>query len=334
MEIHVTERATFKACRRLWYYQSREHLKRLRESKNALWLGRGYHYALAEYYLRYKQEPVLDLESTKLFIVGKFHEWLSSKITFEERLSLATSEEAELEEMITLAEGMLTGYIDTYYQKDTFEVVGVEMPLRVKIPGTKHYLVGTLDMLVRQKGKLWVVDHKGFTQFADPEDLELDDQMTAYMYLVSKVLGEVPGGAIYNQLRKKLPVKPVVLKSGKALSKDKSIDTTHALYMQAILENGFDPTDYADILAKLKLNEFYKREPIYRNKAELQTFEKHLVEEVREMTKKHLALYPSPSKDCKWRCRDYKILCKCQNEGGDIESLKDSLYIVDAERSL
>lgn len=66
-----------------------------------------------------------------------------------------------------------------------------------------------------------------------------------------------PDGFAVNVIRKKVPKKPPLLKSktkdGKArISKSQGTDTTHALYLESILENGLDPNDYEDVLDRLQ----------------------------------------------------------------------------------
>lgn len=311
--IHVTERARFKGCRRSWHFQDKECLQRPVDRMDARWIGRGIHAGLAGYYLG--KDPIVS-----------FHDWLDAK------LSQSEHDATVLEEIVTLVGGILLGYIEYARANDSFDVVAVEESFTVPIPGTRNRLVGTLDLVVRDRGKLWVIDHKSVRTFVSPDTLDLDDQMTAYLYLVWKHFGEMPKGAIYNQLRKKLPVEPLLLKSGQALSRDKSIDTTTEKYLAAIRAHGFDSEEYADILEKVACNEFFRREIIPRNTNELQTFEENLVFESREMASKQTPIYPNPSRDCIY-C-DYIQLCKAQNERGDVESLKKALFVVEAGRRL
>jgi hypothetical protein len=317
--IHVTERQTFKACRRQWKYQYQEHLVPRREESGALWIGRGVHYALANYYVGKDPDTALQ-------------EWLDIKLAERYESTGGTPIDPKLEESITLMRDMVSRYPDFARQNDDWEVVAVEKPFSVKIPTTQGRLEGTLDLVVRRNGRLWVVDHKTFASFVSPDQLELDDQMTAYLWLVQQIFKEVPAGAIYNQLRKSIPKKPALLKDGLRFSKDKSIDTTEEIYLAAVQEQGFDPNDYQDILEKLRLNEFFKREIIARNPNELDSFEANLIDEYRQMTTKRRPLYPSPSRDCQW-C-DYRTLCKAENEKGDVKSLRDYLYETRLERRL
>ncbi len=320
-EIHVTERSTFKFCRRMWKYSYLESLVPIAEPKNAMWAGRGIHYGLAEFY-RKRRDPI-----------EGFEEWLRTVIPDSDWQTMWQEEKDQIKATQQLVHPLLQGYVDFATRCDDWEIVAVEDPIRIKIPHTKTYLIGTLDLLVRRNGRLWVVDHKSVASFADPEYLDFDDQMTAYLWLVWQKYKEFPAGAVYNQLRKKVPAEPQLLKSGLALSKDKSIDTTRKVYLDTILKHNFNPVDYADILSRLELNEFYKREFVVRNQHSLETFSRDLTDEARTMLTKGIPLYPSPSRDCTWAC-SYKVLSRAESEGGDVDSLKEALFKVQKERSL
>lgn len=325
-EVHVTDRATFKFCRRKWKYQCKEHLVPVTEARNALWIGRGLHYGLAHYYrgvqVGKKHDPM-----------DGFNEWLNLVLPKDVWDALWPEELAQIESLKELASSMLSGYVKKYSKEDDFEIVAVEEPIRIPVPGVNAVLIGTLDLLVRRKKRLWVVDHKNVSNFADPEYLDFDDQMTAYLWEVWKKYGEFPAGAIYNQLRKKIPAVPDVLKSGAALSKNKGIDTTPEIYREAIQKYGFNEADYTDILLSLQHNEFYRRELVARNHHELETFSANLTAEIKEMMDPKIALYPHPNKDCIFMC-PYKTLSRAESSGGDVEALKASSFEVRLERRL
>lgn len=285
-----------------------------KEPMKALWIGRGLHYGLAQYY-RDGSDPVIAMK-----------EWLDLKVPPKDYAEMWEDEKQQLRDVETLLTAMLTNYLPYAEANDDFEIVAVEEPISIRIPGTYLWLQGTLDVVLRRRGKLWVLDHKGYQAFVDPSDLELDDQMTAYLWLVYMKYGEMPAGAIYNQLRKKVPAEPMLLKDGKRLSKDKSIDTTPEIYRAAIKANNFDEADYEEFLHNLEGNEFFRREYIARSEYELTHFATNLKEELREMKKPNLPLYPNPGRDCSWGC-SYKMLCLCENTGGDLKGLIDANYM-------
>lgn len=323
MEIHVTDRQAFRRCRRKYQYGYVEHLKPLSESKSGMWFGRGGHYALAEHYLGASREEVLEAPDV----------WFNQAVSDEDWASMDQMSKTQATESMDLLKALLGRYLDHYEGPDRdWEILQVETPLRKKIPGTSHWLVGTIDLLVKWRNRIWVVDHKFYKDLSKPEDLELDDQMTAYAWLVRECLGVNPAGAIHNQIRKKLPSVPELLKSGTAISRA-ATDTDYAIYLREIERHGFDPADYAEVLTKLGAQDdrFFRRIPIFRNKHELDTFALNLKGEVKDMVKKGQIMYPNPNRDCGWDC-EFRTLCKAENEGGDVDGLKKGLYQVNSER--
>jgi len=315
-EVHVTERAMFKRCRRKWKYQCLWELVPKHEQLGALWIGTGVHYGLAEYY-KNKRDP---WEATQ--------EWIDLKLPTLNLENMWPEERAQVTGSLSLMESILTGYVAFAQTKDDFKVIDVEEPLRVHVPGTRVALVGQLDVLVRRgrRSDLWVMDHKTAVQYINVVNLEMDDQMTAYLWLTWRVHGEIPGGALYNELRKKIPARPEPLARG-GLSKNKNCDTTYEIYLQAVKDNDLDPKDYEDILEFLrnKPDGFYRREIVARTKYELEHFAENLVPEVKAMNSKLTPLYPSPTRDCSWDC-PYRDLCLCETTGGHLDGLIESLF--------
>jgi hypothetical protein len=257
----------------------------------------------------------------------EFEEWLKRRISKSELAALDEGDRKRFNDAVELVRSMLDGYPAFAKRADDWkEVVAVEKTITQKIPGTEVYLRGSPDLIVRRKGRLWIVEHKSYVSFVDPRDLELDDQMTAYCWLVLKEYGQMPAGAIYNQFRKKIPKTPQLLKNG-TLSKKKNIDTTYAKYVEAVKKYKLRKADYEDVLKKISFKEFYRREIIARSPRELTTFEENLKAEALEMTSVHTVLYPNATHECNARCI-FTLLCKAENEGGDLASLIEHNYVI------
>jgi len=289
-----------------------DRLKRRGLNFGARWLGSAVHVGLDAHH--HGNDPV-----------EAFLKWANETI---EDVALSLSQETEWSDQVDLGKSILTRYVDYSQAHDHWEVVAVETTLQARLPRTHTYLVGTVDLLVRQRdGKLWVVDNKTCKSFVDPMDVELDDQMTSYLWLVEQNYGERPGGAIYNELRKKIPATPYELKNG-GLSKSKSIDTTPEVYLAAVLEHGLDPMDYVDMFQKLEHNDFFRRTPIMRTRPEIEAFAEDLAEisrEIRKCLSGNAYVYGSFSRNCSWGC-DFLPLCRAAKMLGDVESLKQVMY--------
>lgn len=121
-----------------------------------------------------------------------------------DRAQLRSSDLLKHEESEAILEGMLGAYPGHWRAADEeWEVVGVELPYRYRL--SEHVdLRGKVDLVVRWKGRLWLVEHKTAGK-ADKDYLDrahLDWQVKAYALAVLQVLGELPAGVIYNVLRK------------------------------------------------------------------------------------------------------------------------------------
>jgi hypothetical protein len=281
-----------------------------------MWFGTGVHVALATYY---KSGVPPD---------NAFERWFQAQLYHLVNTEHVDQKGLEkLEGFRALGHVMLDAYEEYARKNDNWEIIGVEEELRYEVSPGK-WIVGTVDLLIRDKTtqKLWVVDHKTCASFIDPQALEFDDQMVLYLWMVWKVYNEVPGGAIYSMLRKKIPADPYLLKNG-TLSKARDIDTTYDIYLSKINSLGLDPDDYADVLERLKYNEFFRREYLARSKRELSIFDDQILAEVEEMTRPDVPVFPTMTQDCLWSCR-YRDICRTRLTGGDVEYAIRSNYKV------
>ena len=113
---------------------------------------------------------------------------------------------------------------------------------------------GVIDVVWKNKttGKILITDYKFSNKDKGQVDIWLDEQMyiyaAAYASLNNLTLDDVNIG--YINIPKAEMKKPRVLKNG-SLSKDKAQNTTYALYLEAIEENGLNVADYEDILSEI-----------------------------------------------------------------------------------
>lgn len=113
---------------------------------------------------------------------------------------------AIMDEHIELAMKMLPAYYSTYRNEaNPWKPIGIEVAGRVEVgTDTNVFLVFRTDELALQDRMLWIVDHKTAARL-DPRDMlkyELDLQMTAYVYAVTKFLKARCAGVIVNMLVK------------------------------------------------------------------------------------------------------------------------------------
>ena len=190
------------------------------------------------------------------------------------------------------------------------------------------FLVGKIDAVARDReGRVWLVEHKSFKNLPDENFRWTNQQASLYTWVMPQIGFPKPDGVLWDYIRTKVPRVPEPLKSGKGLSKSKNIDTTYDTYYQAIIDNGFDPADYEDILEHLKGNEinFYRR--IYLPTRD--SIIKPIVDDVINTAKEIYYLGETLKtrnlgKDCSF-C-SFKQICQVEIMGGDSEFIKKSEY--------
>lgn len=304
--IHITELQSFRRCRQQWYFKNVAKLEPIRKSYGATWFGTLMHKVLADYYAK-GIDPIKNFE--RLWQADIVELTLLPESIIERTL-----------ELHPIGLSMLEILLDRKYKWD---VVAVEQPLKTALVGAHGQieLVGTIDLVVDEGSQRYIVDHKTYKSFVTSEDLEIDEQMTGYIYLWKEATDElVP--AMYNQMRKKVPAEPKPLQRG-GLSKAQGIDTTYKKYMDAIIDLRLDPEDYRDVLHSLMDDaRFIQRTYAYRTPLQLRGFEQRVIAQAEDMAGCHI--YPNFSRDCKG-CHFYD-LCTTKYTGGDITGVMETLY--------
>jgi hypothetical protein len=183
---------------------------------------------------------------------------------------------------------------------------GVEVPLPPFDPA-KVTLLSKIDSRVRSKldGSRWAMDHKTVGDLSTPLPLlQIDTQLlTEHLAEFLKLSAEVGqeealrqrvDGVFYNMLKK-------VKRTARAKPP------------------------------------FYKREPVRHNMHELRHHWEHVVAQANEIIRMrerldageshHTVCYPSPGKDCSWKCPFFQ-LCPMLDDGSDWGAALDDLYEV------
>jgi len=187
---------------------------------------------------------------------------------------------------------------------------------------------------------LWIYDHKTTSGSPSDRNLDFDDQVTAYCYVVWRWLGMVPRGVCFNYLVKQVPKDPRILKGNKLsyaknqltrpdwyraelrerglMLKDGTIEDDHYLEAyEALLSRGWDP--------------FFKRHYVTRNKHELLAFEERLADEYWDMYDSYMGdkmIRPHFSPPYAPWCTYCNVapICQAIEDGSDVEGIIESRY--------
>lgn len=173
------------------------------------------------------------------------------------------------------------------------------------------YYHGTIDkIMVDCYGRYWLCDYKT-AKGADTNKLATDDQVSAYLWAVSKVFPFPVRGFVYLQLTKDAVQEPRRLKNGE-LSVDKKQKTTYSLLKQEIIKDYGSvqaaPSKIIQFLNCLAAAEapegdrFIRWDFVERTPEQIKATENHIYGELRHMLDSNIYCYPTPTRDCIWDC--------------------------------
>jgi hypothetical protein len=329
--IRTSERTNFKKCRQYWDFTSqlRNNLESTRMNHN-LAFGIAVHVGMEHFYLpeEYHQDLLLRTNSA----VVAFVEENDRQKRAEEEATGGISDERveEYEERAVLGAGMLRRYAEWADPQDKelgLKPIAVEWKFQIPVydrwsnplivNGRPVVYQLRVDMVAEHgDGTVWIWDHKTAGALGDIDHLELDIQLSSYMWALAVKTGKPVSGFMYNELEKKVPHPPKVNKNG-TLSQDKRQLTTHQLYTEAIEELGLDPGPYSDMLEHLQANErdYFRRTPVRRSARELAVQGEYVVAEARDMLSGP-SIYPNPGKFNCGGC-DFRPPCAIRMEGND-----------------
>ena len=351
----ATERGGFRKCRRSWFLQVVHRLD-AQEGNVNFFLGTIYHAGLEAYYRAIMEHQEHDAQCKPKKPCKHVYRdpgeaaldaYEVAFTAYMERLKANLGlvwafAEVGYREAGELGLEMLQNYIEREANAPLLdEVVAVEFRVNVAIrnpvSGRKSGVLSVqADAVGFKDGELCVVDHKTAAREMSSAHLDLDDQLTAEVFAWWQATGDFPERAIYNVSMKKHAGPPALLKSGKALSKDKNQGTTYALYRRAIDDNGFNVADYADILTTLREREergedpLFRRESVFRTPGQMAAFERDLFHEFQDM--KRVALhpemaYPNPTSINCGSC-PVRTICTTIQDNGDVAAIIQAGFVI------
>lgn len=168
---------------------------------------------VAEHY-RYERGLVRRAQSASLTIGSAVHRGIETgKVEealrmFEGVYPSTQADQDAHEVMMATVEAMLTGYFAAYEPFDSYEA---EIPFQVPIinPDTKARsktfdLAGKVDGLTKIDGQWWICEYKTTSQLtrAYIDRLQLDTQITTYMYGLQRLRSIKVAGVIYRIIKK------------------------------------------------------------------------------------------------------------------------------------
>lgn len=341
--ISITERGSFRDCRRAFYLANIRRIEPVVPATH-FWFGDLFHAALESYYQGIKDgndyaTAVKDAKET--------YENVAAELTARMEQEYGGLWEGEIVEEwnkdLKLGRDMVSNYLIREKLEPVMGVHGSVELVEKRVyhtvttaSGRRIRVSGRFDLITRNSdGFKWIVDHKTAKSKPWLQGVELDDQLTGYVWLDAVTSGEPAMGAIYNvALKQGLEIE--VLKSGK-LSKNKQQKATFFHYLTALQTMKLPLAEYEDFLAELKKrgwSDFFVRVESLRTKAELESFEERLayeLDDVLDVVEDPKKAYPNPGQ---FKCRGcpYASICKAMENKEDYEYIIEAKFKPRAER--
>src|SRR5437870_1535130 len=231
MIISVTERGTFKRCRKRWDYssRSRQGLTSL-APPYALSFGTLVH----EIHETWLEHPEAEPESVVAIAAVETAKTIAQ--TYIERVGVApdSRELASFEEQVSLALDMFTNYKERWGASlpEGYTLMHAEQTLVLPIPGDypcarancgaypyayiheiggppghdwePHQLEATLDALMADSsGRLWILERKTYNSKPRIDALQMNDQFIAYLWALRQLNMGPVGGILYDGMWKR-----------------------------------------------------------------------------------------------------------------------------------
>lgn len=286
MIITVTERGTFKRCRQMWEYASfnRQGITALR-TPTALAFGTLVHKAHELWLEHPEAEPRVVVGSAASIIMEQIN---ANYLKTVGVLPDAREIESYLDQ-VSLATEMFESYKEHWGSSlpDGFTLMKGEQTVVLPIPGTEHFLEGTLDGLMRDDGgRLWVLERKTYNSKPKIDAMMMNDQFIAYLWAIRQLgIGEI-GGVLYDGMWKR-------------------------------------SRDLGSKKERL-LDDLFFRVPLIRSPEEIDNFEKQLTDEVLDMANEPRIYRNARWEGC-WDCQ-FQNLCIAEFRGEDAEYVRSKFF--------
>lgn len=190
-QVGISKLNLFIECHRKYYWR---YIRNIEQKKTSipLFVGGMYHSGLEQFYRGEKPDVILhDMdEQITEFMTNKF---------------IDPSEMGILDYQRAVILGMLEGYFHIH-KKDLkcWKILATELYVEMPLPGFEIPLVGTIDLVYKHKGKIWIGEHKTTSQVTKDyiDRLPFDLQVMIYPKMAEHALKKRAHGVCYNVIRK------------------------------------------------------------------------------------------------------------------------------------
>lgn len=310
-EISFSKIKTYRRCPQAYHYRYNEGLRRKRPAKPLI-TGRILH-EMIEARIG-KQDPLAILAE------------------YEKKYRVLFREEQEMfgETFIPDLKRIFEGY-EKHYANEELKYESSEEFIATNLTKEIRFIGYIDNRAVDKNNRRWLVERKTHRSIPDEDRRFSDLQTVLYLWAFNREKSAMKiDGVAWDYLRTKAPAIPEELKKG-GITQRKDIDTDYDTYMGRIKALNLDPSEYAEILKRLKDQE----NPFFR-RVFLPSPPRVLVDQVVEDMRKTAivinrlsksAVYRNMTQDCSSMCEFYAV-CQADLRGLDGKYVRKADYEV------
>jgi hypothetical protein len=201
---------------------------------------------------------------------------------------------------------------------------------------------GGMDLILRyrENGNVWLFEHKStadrnLSKYCQKTDF--DPQTRGYCWILEDPLESVSfpsynvQGVVLNVARKKVPYVPQITKMNKLESR-KTMDTTASVYAAAVVSNGFELSDYQEMIDSLENNQFVARKKVQYSRADLEDFHWELWEHCSQiLAAEEQSYWPRQTALCmpkgSYTCEFSQICKPCSTKTEDLYTIRGMRHV-------
>jgi len=251
---------TYQRCPKQYWYKNIKDLQKKKRNVN-LFRGISLHELAKVYFIATQEGSSTEDAWTSVENAAQVMIETASETLFEDELASAKS---MVEDSLDILWRWLRGYTDDW------TILHVEEEFITKLE-TGEVLSFTPDLVVQDEaGYVWIVDHKTTSRLPDT-GIPFGDMQSLLYYSGLKGLYPSLQGFIFNRMRKKVPTKPRLTKTGKTrVANLANIDTTYEVlrdFIRDVAPGLMNDSSHLRRLAELRdgPNRFFWQETIYVN---------------------------------------------------------------------
>lgn len=255
--------------------------------------------------------------------------WKTLKRLDKEQGPLFRAEREHYGDIIADAGDIMSEYFQYHNPLQPISVNGKDAEIEFEVPVAKGIVAtGKIDMLAKEKGLRWLVEHKTFGKAIPDEDARWRDLQSALYVRILDMLGvKRPDGLLWDYIWSKSPQTPEFLKSGRVAKR--LIVTLPGKVRAWADKHGISQSDRARLMdvAKKNLPRYFQRIMVPIKPQVVDSVFEDFVTTAKEMRNRH---DDKPCRNVDRHCTwcDYEPLCRAAFRGGDINFLMRSDYEV------